>query len=54
MPVPKDARIRQQVLMEKDSNIDLWDTLDTEFYKNEDNIIELTLNYVRENISYFD
>jgi hypothetical protein len=54
MPVPKNPRIRQQILMEKDSNIDLWDTLDTEFYKYEDNIIELTLNYVRENISHFD
>ena len=54
MPVPKDARIRQQILMAKDSNIDLWDTLDTEFYKNEEDIIELTLNYVRENISHFD
>jgi hypothetical protein len=54
MPVPKDPRIRQQILMQKDSNIDLWDTLDAEFYKYEDNIIELTLNYVRENISHFD
>jgi hypothetical protein len=54
MPVPKDARIRQQILMGKDSNIDLWDALDLEFYKYEDNIIELTLNYIRENISHFD
>jgi hypothetical protein len=54
MPVPKDPRIRQQILMEKDSNIDLWDTLDAEFYKYEDNIVQLTLNYVRENISHFD
>jgi hypothetical protein len=54
MPVPKDRRIRQQILMEKDSNIDLWDALDIEFYKYEDNIIEMTLNYVRKNISNFD
>ncbi len=54
MPVPKDARIRQQILMGKDSNIDLWDALDLEFYKYEDNIIDLTLSYVRENITYFD
>jgi hypothetical protein len=54
MPVPKDPRIRQQILMEKDSNIDLWDTLDAEFYKYEDNIMQLTLAYVRENISHFD
>ena len=54
MPVPKDSRIRQQILMGKDSNIDLWDALDLEFYKYEDNIIELNLNYVRENIYHFD
>ncbi|MFQ3181597.1 MAG: hypothetical protein ACJA17_000479 [Polaribacter sp.] len=54
MPVPKDARIRQQILMGKDSNIDLWDALDLEFYKYEDNIIDLTLSYVRKNITYFD
>jgi hypothetical protein len=40
--------------MEKDSNIDLWDALDTEFYKCEDDIIKLTLNFVRENLSQFD
>jgi hypothetical protein len=54
MPVPKNLRIRQQILMEKDSNIDLWDEIDTEFYKYEDNIISLTLEYVRNNIAYFD
>jgi hypothetical protein len=54
MPVPKNLRIRQEILMEKDSNIDLWDALDTEFYKYEDDIIGLTLNYVRENITQFD
>jgi hypothetical protein len=54
MPVPKDAKIRQQILMGKDSNIDLWDALDLEFYKYEDNIIDLTLSYVRKNITYFD
>jgi hypothetical protein len=40
--------------MEKDTNIDLWDEVDTEFYKYEDNIISLTLEYVRNNITYFD
>tara|TARA_B110000971_G_scaffold194966_1_gene209029 strand:- start:69 stop:530 length:462 start_codon:yes stop_codon:yes gene_type:complete len=54
MPVPKNLRIRQQILMEKDTNIDLWDEVDTEFYKYEDNIISLTLEYVRNNITYFD
>jgi hypothetical protein len=54
MPVPKNLKIRQQILMEKDSNIDLWDEVDTEFYKYEDNIISLTLAYVRNNIAHFD
>ena len=54
IPVPKNLRIRQQILMEKDTNIDLWDELDTQFYKYEDNIISLTLEYVRNNITYFD
>jgi hypothetical protein len=54
MPVPKNLQIRQQILMEKDTNIDLWDEVDTEFYKYEDNIISLTLEYVRNNIAYFD
>jgi len=54
MPVPKNLRIRQQILMEKDSNIDLWDEVDSEFYKYEDNIISLTLAYVRNNIAHFD
>jgi hypothetical protein len=40
--------------MEKDTNIDLWDELDTQFYKYEDNIISLTLEYVRNNIAHFD
>jgi hypothetical protein len=54
IPVPKNLKIRQEILMEKESNIDLWDDLDTRFYKNEDNIIELTLAYVRNNIAFFD
>ena len=54
IPVPKNLRIRQQILMEKDTNIDLWDELDSQFYKYEDNIISLTLEYVRNNIAHFD
>ena len=54
IPVPKNLRVRQQILMEKDTNIDLWDELDTQFYKYEDNIISLTLEYVRNNIAHFD
>ena len=54
IPVPKNLRIRQQILMEKNTNSDLWDELDTQFYKYEDNIISLTLAYVRNNIAHFD
>ncbi|AUC83884.1 hypothetical protein CW731_00640 [Polaribacter sp. ALD11] len=54
MPVPKNLRTRQAVLMQKESNIDLWDDLDIEFYKYEDDILKLTLDYVRENIVHFD
>tara|TARA_R110002049_G_scaffold13089_5_gene57437 strand:- start:12359 stop:12820 length:462 start_codon:yes stop_codon:yes gene_type:complete len=54
MPVPKDLRIRQGILMQKESNIDLWDDLDTEFYKYEDDILSLTIDYVRKNIKHFD
>jgi len=53
-PVPKELRIRQEILMEKESNIDLWDDLDEEFYKYEDDIIKLTIEFVRKNISFFD
>jgi hypothetical protein len=54
IPVPKNLKIRQQILMEKEGNIDLWDALDTQFYKYEDNIISLTLAYVRNNIAHFN
>ena len=54
IPVPKNLKIRQQILMEKEDNIDLWDALDTQFYKYEDNIISLTLAYVQNNIAHFD
>jgi len=54
IPVPKNLRIRQQTLMASSNNLDLWDELDEEFDKYEDDIIQLTLNYVREHIGYFD
>ncbi|WP_299059961.1 DUF4375 domain-containing protein [uncultured Polaribacter sp.] len=54
IPVPKNLNIRRKILMQKEANIDLWDTLDTEFEKYEDDIIQLTLNYVAENIIHFD
>lgn len=54
IPVPKDQTIRQRILMQKESNIDLWDELDHRFYKYEDDIVKLTLAYVEKNISNFD
>lgn len=54
IPVPKNLRVRQEILMEKESNIDLWDVLDEEFDKYEDDIVQLTLAYVRNNIHHFD
>lgn len=54
IPVPKNLNIRRKILMEKQSNIDLWDALDIEFEKYEDDIVSLTLDYVRENIQHFD
>ncbi len=54
IPVPKSIRIRQEILMESSANLDLWDSLDEEFDKYEDNILQLTINYVREHIEYFD
>ncbi|TMM32062.1 DUF4375 domain-containing protein [Polaribacter aestuariivivens] len=54
VPVPKNLKVRQALLMQKESNIDLWDELDLQFEKYEDDIVQLTLNYVRENIAYFD
>lgn len=54
IPVPKNINIRRKILMQKESNIDLWDRLDEDFEKYEDNIIQLTLDYVRENIAHFD
>jgi hypothetical protein len=53
-PVPKNIRIRQEALMQNQKNLDLWDHLDDMFDSYEDDIIALTLDYVRANISYFD
>jgi hypothetical protein len=35
-------------------NLDLWDDLDKEFDKYEDDIIQLTIDYVRNHLQYFD
>lgn len=54
IPVPKNLRVRQGILMEKEHNIDLWDDLDLQFEKYEDNITQLTLDFVKKNIDHFD
>lgn len=54
IPVPKDSRIRQAILMQKESNIDLWDALDTEFENNTEDIAQLTIAFVRKNSANFD
>ena len=54
IPVPKNIRIRQQALMASLDNLDLCDDLDKEFDKYEDDIIQLTIDYVRNNLHYFD
>ena len=54
IPVPKDSRIRQAFLMQKESNIDLWDALDTEFENNTEDIAQLTIDFVRKNSANFD
>ena len=54
IPVPKNLRIRQQALMASLDNLDLWDDLDKEFDKYEDDIIQLTIDYVRNHLQYFD
>ena len=54
IPVPKNLRIRQQALMASLDNLDLWDNLDKEFDKYEDDIVQLTIDYVRNHLDYFD
>lgn len=54
IPIPKNVRIRQQALMASLDNLDLWDDLDKEFDKYEDDIIQLTIEYVRNHLQYFD
>ncbi|QTE23787.1 DMP19 family protein [Polaribacter cellanae] len=54
IPVPKNLKVRQTLLIQKESNMDLWDELDLQFEKYEDNIIQLTIDYVRENLAHFD
>ena len=54
LPVPKNWELRQEILLEKESNSELWDELDTEFYKYEDNISELIIKFVEKNKAEFE
>ncbi|WP_088324440.1 DMP19 family protein [Polaribacter tangerinus] len=54
IPVPKNHKIRQYLLMQHKENLDLWDDLDIEFEKSDDDIIALTLDFVSANILHFD
>ena len=54
LPVPKNWELRQEILLEKESNSELWNELDSEFYKYEDNISDLIINFVKKNKSDFE
>jgi hypothetical protein len=51
--LPSDRYERQDILLDIDSEYDLWEDLDTEFYKYEEDIYSLLLKYIRENIENF-
>jgi hypothetical protein len=54
LPVPKNWEARQDIMLAKESNSFLWNELDTEFYKYEDNISELIIKYVEKNKADFE
>lgn len=49
LPVPKNWETRQDIVLEIDSDAGLWNELDNEFYKYEDNISDLTIKFVEQN-----
>ena len=52
--VPKDRKERQKLLLEINGNDEgLWNELDQEFYKDEEDIYKLLFNYIRKNIDHF-
>lgn len=54
LPVPKDLNIRRQVLLDDASITSLWDDLDHQFAKSDENITELLIDFIKRNISYFN
>jgi hypothetical protein len=54
LPIPKDTNVRRKLmdnLSDKISNT--WDELDNQFYKSQEHIGGLVINYVRENKNHF-
>lgn len=52
--VPSDRRKREDIMEKMEDNAyEVWDELDNSFYKYEDNITELLLDFVKNNIDDF-
>ncbi|MCL1865263.1 MAG: DMP19 family protein [Spirochaetes bacterium] len=52
--VPKDRNERQKILLEiTENNKELWNDLDKEFYKCEEDINKLLIDYIKNNINDF-
>jgi hypothetical protein len=52
--VPKDRNERQKILLEiTEDNEELWNDLDEEFYKYEEDIYKLLIEYIKNNINDF-
>ena len=52
--IPSDREKRLKIIEEiEDDAEELWEELEQEFYKYEENIHELVLQYIRENIEHF-
>jgi len=54
LPVPKNWETRQDIVLEIDSDAKLWNELDNEFYKYEDNISDLMIKFVEQNKADFE
>ena len=52
--VPKNNNERQKLIFElTEKDKEIWNDLDSEFYKYEEDIYKLLLDYINENINYF-
>jgi hypothetical protein len=51
--VPNDREERQDILLEIDEDNELWQELDNEFYKYEEDINDLLIDYIKNNIGEF-